>query len=141
MARPFHLWVIGGVALLWNAGGAFDYLMTQFGNENYLSFLTEEQRAYLDRFPSWATAAWAFGVWGAVAGSVLLLLQSKWAAPAFLLSILGIIGSVVWGEVLSDPPGRSLMGPGAFWFSIAVVCSIALLWVYARWMTARGHLR
>ena len=41
---PWHLWVVGIVALLWSAGGAFDYVMTQTRNEEYLAAFTEEQR-------------------------------------------------------------------------------------------------
>ena len=34
---PWHLWVIGIVATLWNAGGAYDYTMTQTRNMDYLT--------------------------------------------------------------------------------------------------------
>lgn len=32
MRAPWHLWLIGIIAVLWHAGGAFDYLMTQTNN-------------------------------------------------------------------------------------------------------------
>lgn len=34
---PVHLWIVGGLALLWNAVGAFDYLATQLQFEPYMS--------------------------------------------------------------------------------------------------------
>ena len=42
---PVHLWIVGGLSLLWNAFGAFDYLMTQLQVEAYMSQFTEEQLA------------------------------------------------------------------------------------------------
>ena len=48
---PMHLWVVGALATLWNAFGAFDYVMTQTHNEKYLANFTDPQRAYFDSFP------------------------------------------------------------------------------------------
>jgi len=61
---PVHLWVVGVLALLWNAMGAFDYLATQFKLEFYVKQFTPEQLSYFYGFPAWAVAGWAFGVWG-----------------------------------------------------------------------------
>src|SRR3546814_16425474 len=70
---PVHLWAVGVLSLLWNAVGAFDYMMTKLGNADYLSAFTPEQIAYFQGFPLWANIGWAFGVWGSVLGSILLL--------------------------------------------------------------------
>ena len=85
---PWHLWAVGGLALLWNGFGGYDYVMTQTNNAAYLAQFTPEQRAYFDSFPMWMEVVWAVGVWGAVLGSVLLLLRSKWAFHAFLASLI-----------------------------------------------------
>lgn len=45
-STPWHLWLIGVVALLWNAMGAFDYVMTQTRNDAYTSNFTAEQLAF-----------------------------------------------------------------------------------------------
>jgi hypothetical protein len=42
-ATPWHLWVIGIVALLWSGMGAMDYVMTQTRNAAYMSAFTPEQ--------------------------------------------------------------------------------------------------
>lgn len=78
-STPMHLWIVGVVSLLWNAFGAMDYAMTQFQVESYMSHFTAKQLDYFYGFPAWADAAWAFGVWGCVAGSVGLLLRKAWA--------------------------------------------------------------
>ena len=44
-STPVHLWIIGVIALLWNAMGAYDYLMTQTQNEAYMSNFTPEANA------------------------------------------------------------------------------------------------
>ena len=73
---PRHLWIVGALSLLWNCIGAADYTMTQTRNSAWLQGITAEQLAYLHDFPTWAVSAWALGVWGALAGSILLLLRS-----------------------------------------------------------------
>ena len=62
-----------------------DYTMTRLRNLDYLSSAGDPQvlLAWIDGFPLWAQAAWALGVWGSVAGSLLLLLRSRHAVLAF----------------------------------------------------------
>ncbi|NNJ77956.1 MAG: hypothetical protein HKP19_01735, partial [Xanthomonadales bacterium] len=60
---PFHLWLIGILAVLWNAIGAFDYTATQMQMDFYMSQFSEEQLAYFYGFPAWVDAAWAIAVW------------------------------------------------------------------------------
>ena len=90
---PIGFWIISGLSLLWNAYGAFDYTMTQTKNAQYLAAFTPEQLAYFDSFPAWMDATWALGVWGALAGSVLLLMRNRHAVTAFGLSLLGLLVS------------------------------------------------
>ncbi len=51
MKTPLHLWIVGVLSLLWNAFGAYDHVMTQFRNAQYLSVFTPEQMAYFDNAP------------------------------------------------------------------------------------------
>ncbi|HLE83884.1 MAG TPA: hypothetical protein VJG13_06065, partial [Thermoanaerobaculia bacterium] len=72
---PVHLWIVGVLALLWSAMGAFDYLATQTRWEPYVGQFTEEQLAYFYGFPAWVVAAWAIAVWGGLLASIALLLR------------------------------------------------------------------
>lgn len=136
--RPTHLWIVGGLALLWNAFGAFDYLATQLQVESYLAQFTPEQRAYFDSFPAWAVAAWAFGVWGGMAGSIALLMARSWAVWAFGISLAGML--VSWAYQFTMADGAAMMGDVAIWMSITITAvGIALLW-YAVRQRARGVL-
>lgn len=132
---PWHLWVIGIVALLWNAVGAFDYLATKLQLEPYMSNFSQEQLEYFYGFPAWAVACWAVGVWGALLGSLALLLRKSFAVWLFGASILGMVGTTVYNFVLSD--GAAIMGEGAVAFS-AVIWAIALfLYFYSVAMAKR----
>ncbi|MFT5270738.1 MAG: hypothetical protein ACI85V_000752 [bacterium] len=140
MKTPIHLWIIGGIALIWNAGGAYDYVMTQFQDEAYLAMLTDAQRVFLDTGPIWFEAAWAVGVWFSVLGSVLLLLRSRFAGAVFGLSFLGLMVSSVYSFGIADRTGLTL-SPAQMGFTIAIFVVLAVLWIYARAMTRRGVLR
>lgn len=137
-ATPWHLWVVGVVALLWNGFGGYDYLMSHLQGEAYYRQvgMTEAQIAYMAAYPTWMHALWALGVWSAVAGSLLLLLRSRFALHAFILSLLGIVGSN--GYALFTPGGWEVMG-GIMTLVIAAI-GVALL-AYAWAMTRRGVLR
>jgi hypothetical protein len=136
---PWHVWVVGILSLLWNAMGAFDYLMTETRNATYMSQFTPEQLAYFYGFPKWVVAAWAIAVWGGVLGSVLLLLRRGLAAPVFLVSFLSLLVTMIHNYMLS--PGLEVMGgSGPIIFSLVIAVVAILLYVYARGMQSRGVL-
>ncbi len=140
MRTPWHLWVVGLLSLLWNGVGAYDYFMTQTDNAAYLSMLTEAQRAMLDSRPVWFDAVWAIGVWGSVAGSLLLLLRSRAAVWAFAASFIGLILSSVWQFGIADPSALETTGSFALIMTGVIAVGILLMWVYARAMLRRGVL-
>jgi hypothetical protein len=135
---PVHFWIISIVSFLWNSVGAFDYSASQLRLEFYMSQFTSEQLAYFSGFPAWAVAAWAVGVWGALLGSLALLMRKSWAVVLFGASVLGLAASTVYNFVLSN--GMEVMGEGGAMFN-AVIWVIALfLFFYARAMAKRGIL-
>ena len=138
---PWHLWVVGGLSLLWNAYGAYDYFMSHVGGDDYMRGMnmTEAQIAYYHAMPAWTTAAWAVGVWGSVLGSVLLLLRRRWALHAFVASIAGLLVSMVYTLLLSD--GGAMMGPqGAIMYVVITAACVFFVW-YAWAMSRKGVLR
>jgi hypothetical protein len=135
---PVHLWIVGVVALLWNAMGAFDYLATQLELDFYMGAFNEEQLAYFYGFPKWVVAAWAFGVWGGVAGSIGLLLRKKWAVWAFGISFAGMAISSIHTVFLTN--GFEMMGEGSPIMTALVWVGAILLLVYSIAMKKRGVL-
>ena len=141
MRTPVHLWIVGILSLIWNAGGAFDYVAVQFGITAYTDQMTESQLAFFDDLPWWYVSAWAVGVWLSVAGSLLLLLRSRLAGPAFVLSLLGLLVASVYSFIILDSSPMRDAGAGALAFTAAIYVVLVLLIVYARAMTRRGVLR
>ncbi|AKQ42593.1 putative membrane protein [Aurantiacibacter atlanticus] len=145
-ATPWHIWVVGVVSLLWNAGGAYDYLMTQSRNMDYLQATADRVNMPIDMmvgyytgFPAWADATWTLGVWGAVFGSLLILLRSRYAFHAFIVSVIGIIGTTIY--TLGSSVLAELTSNYAMLFSAAIAVVTVLLAIYSRRQTAAGVLR
>lgn len=141
MNTPWHLWVVGGFAVLFNAGGAFDYVMTQTGNEAYMSNFTAVERAWFAAFPLWVEATWAGAVWSAVLGGLLLLLRSRFAVPVFALSLVCMAATFVHNFLLAEPPMHDVVGMEAVWVTAVIVAVTLVFFHYARAMRARGVLR
>lgn len=139
IAVPWHLWVVGFVSLLWNGMGVADYTLTQIRFDPYLASFTEDQLAFFYGFPGWIVANWAVGVWSALAGSVLLLLRSKWTVWVWALSLAALlIGSVYWYGFTN---AYEVTGPWAAIFNGVLVIVAALLFFYAQGLAKKGVLR
>ena len=109
-ATPWHLWVLGIVSLVWFAGGANDYIMTKTANQAYLGMAADSMGVsvdlildYFNAYPMWATVCWALGVWGAVAGSLLLLLRYM-----HILGAIALMGGTIFMRFALAPTVREL---------------------------------
>lgn len=144
-ATPLHLWIVGGLATLWNAFGAYDYTMTRTQGAEYIEAMMhtadgEAIMAYIESFPVWASAAWALGVWGGLAGTILLLMRHRLAVHAFAISLVGAVIGI--GYQLANPSNIPEMSESINAVMPYVIIAIALaLFLYARAMRAKGVLR
>jgi len=138
-ATPWHLWLVGVLALLWNAVGAFDYVMTETHNVSYMSKFTPEQVAYFHGYPMWVVATWALSVWGGVLGSALLLLRKRLAVPVFGVSLATLLLTFLYNFVFTN--GYQIMGGagGLIFCAVIFVIAVALL-LYARRLARAGTL-
>ena len=137
---PVHLWIVGVLAALWNAMGATDYTMTQTRNAAWMAQMTPEQIAWIEQAPMITHASWAFGVWGGLAGSLLLLARSRHAVTAFILSLAGLAVNTGYQMMAPMPSGH--MDTAAMIVFHAAIWAVAIgLLVYAIRMRARGVLR
>ena len=135
-SAPKHLWIVGVATLLWNLMGAYDYLMTQTGNEAYMAKFDQAQLDFFYGFPVWFEFFWALAVWGGVAGSVLLLLRRGLALPMFAVSLISMVITSVYSFGFSG--GLEMMGAGGAVFSAVIFVVSLCLVLYARAMRARG---
>lgn len=139
-ARPWHLWPVGLAATLWHAAGALDYALMQFRVQAYRDQVPEEWVLYFDAVPAWVTGAWAVGVWIGLLGALLLLARER-AAPLMLAAaFFGLAAATVWLIWVSDPPMADVTGTEGVWVMLGATAASAVLWLYARWMRARGVL-
>ena len=140
---PMHLWIVGSVALLWNAFGCYDYLMTKTRNADWIAGMMPDVDpnavfAWVDAAPVWSQLGWGLGVWMGLLGSLMLLLRSRWAVPSFGLSLLGAVLGL--GYQMANPmPGVS--GAMATVMPIVIILVAAGLFLYARRQAANGVLR
>jgi hypothetical protein len=135
---PWHFWVVAVVGLLWNSFGGYDYTMSHISGEAYYRQMgmTDAQITYMAAYPSWMHAVWAIGVWGSVAGAVLLLLRMRWAFQAFCLSTLGALGALIFTATVGE--GARIMG--LIMPAVIVVVCLVFVW-YAQRMVKAGVLR
>ncbi|MDJ0976909.1 MAG: hypothetical protein QNI87_00060 [Erythrobacter sp.] len=143
---PWHLWALGVISLIWFAGGANDYVQTKLVNMDYLGMAAETAGVpvevildYFGSYPLWANICWALGVWGAVAGSLLLLLRSRYAFHALALSVVGLLGSTVYAFISDIPP--ELASTFQLVFTALIWLSVLAMAYYALAMTRAGVLR
>ena len=137
--RPWHLWLIGIVGVLWSSMGVLSFMLTQMHVEAVMSRFPPQQRAYFESFPWWTVAFWAIDVFGGVIGCLLLLLKNRLAFHLLLASVIGAIvfnlgGLFLLGgmQVMRETSGLGLT-------AFPIVFS-ALLAYYARAMSRKGVL-
>ena len=138
---PWHLWLIGVIAVLFNSIGVFDFVMVMAQGAKYMARagMTPEQIAHYQQMPAWMMVVWAVGVWGAFLASILLLLRRKLAFPLFVLSLAAFLISLVYTYVLTD--GGPIMGPQMAITSAVIAILLLLFSWYAHAMSKRGVLR
>lgn len=133
-AVPVHLWAVGVISLLWNAGGVASYIMTELGMLEGMA-IPPEQLEYFYSFP-----AWALGVWGCFFGSIALLFRSRFAVWLFGISIVGLVGTTVYERLVAKSP-VSMQTAGNDVFAVVIWVITIGLFVYATRMQRAGVLR
>jgi hypothetical protein len=114
-------------------------MLVQMHVEAVMSQYPPEQRAYFESFPFWAVASWAIGVFGGVAGCLLLLLKSRLAVSVLVASVAGAIVSNLGGLLLLGGM-KAMGGSGALGFAAFIIIFAAFLALYARAMRKSGVL-
>jgi hypothetical protein len=128
----WSFWVISAVALIWNVMGVINFFVQM--NPDTIAAYRESERAIIEGRPIWATVAFAAGVFGGALGALLLLLRKSAAYYLFIVSLAGVIVTMIHtlgigidfgvGEIL----GIILM---------PLVVAAFLIW-YSRWAMRKG---
>ena len=133
---PWHLYLIGFAAVLWNLAGVFDFLATATQFEPYMQRMPEGAREYWASLPDTIYSIWALSVFSALAGSVMLLRRQLWAVRVLALAATATIFSMA--ATYSRP------APDADLNRVVAVCLIVvslLVLNYAFHQAKRGVLR
>jgi hypothetical protein len=89
----WSFWFVSVLALLWNVGGAINYVMQM--NPEFVATLPGTHRAIIEGRPVWATGGFAIGVFGGALGCLLLLIRKSAAFYVFIASLLGILVTMI----------------------------------------------
>lgn len=133
---PWHLWLVGVAALIWNAIGCWQMWLKISGDAGYWGGLTPEESAYLASVPLWTDVAAGVAVIGGLLGALLLLMRNRVAVAAFLIGMAAWVADNVYVHLLSD--GTRILGVG---MGIVVTVLFILQIAYSAWMAKRGVLR
>ena len=141
---PVHLWIVGILSLLWNGFGCYDYFMTQTKGAAYIESMmpgadSAAIMAYMNGLPAWETALWAFGVWGGLLGSALLLARHRWAVIALGVSMLGAVLGIGYQLINPAPIADMHKGMNAAMPYVIIIVAVGLF-LYARAMEKKGVL-
>lgn len=131
----WSFWAISIFALIWNALGSVNFFVQM--DPGALEAYRESERAIVEGRPLWATAGFAFSVFGGAIGCVLLLLKKQIAFHVFAVSLLGTFLTMI--HTLSI--GVSF-GAGEIVGIIAMPLAVSafLVW-YSKYAQNKGWIR
>jgi hypothetical protein len=114
---PLSFWIVAGLGVLWNGFACLAYWLSVTHSPAAMAQTPPEMVRALDQTPNWAFAAWGLAVGAALAGSLLLVLRRRWAVPAFIASLCGLLVLTIY-QVAANMP----MSP----FQVVAIWLVAL---------------
>lgn len=132
----WHLWVIGGLALLWYLSGAVTIQLAQLGR---LPGIEAGEAAYYAAKPAWKVAVTALSTYGSVLATIFLLMRRKASVALFAL----VLAAILLGNAaeLMDGTSRVYANNGAAIATVFIVAIALFMTWYACAMQRRGVLR
>jgi len=110
-------WIVAIAGLIWNLMGSMNYIMQT--NPETVAQMPDVYQMIINGRPSWATGGFAIAVFGGSVGCILLLLRKNVAVPVFMLSLAGIVLTVIHATMLVGMVPSSIL---------SVLVGGALLW-------------
>lgn len=139
MKVPASIWIVGGLAVVWNLIGVAAFAMQLAMPAEALQAMPPEQRAVYEATPGWIYLFYGVATIGGVLGSLGLLLRRRWAAPVYLVALVALVLQVLASYAVT--PAWSTSGLAGLGFPVLLVVIAGALWLFARRMAARGVLR
>ena len=131
-------WVIGIIALLWNAMGANAYIQQAYDTEAHRTQYSAEQLEIINNLPVWYTAVFALAVFAGTLGCVFMLLRKNISNLLFKLSLVAVLIQTLYNLFMND--GREFYGTFEYSMLISIPIVSIFLVIYARKSTEKGWL-
>lgn len=90
---PWHYWPVTLAGLAWNAWGGWLFWLTASRDPATMAARSPAFINWIDSLAYGVTLAWLVGVAFSLAGSIGMLMRSRWAAGAFAISLAGALAS------------------------------------------------
>lgn len=129
--RPhWSFWLISGLMLLWNVAGSANFIVQM--NPDMIASYREHEQTLISNRPLWATAGFAFAVFGGAIGCILLLLRKRIAMTFFILSLIGVVITIIHSLLSGVQFGMTeIMG------IIMLPLEVAVFAIWYTWFTRR----
>jgi len=140
MSLPAHrvhwsFWAVGVVSMIWNLLSVVNFFVQM--NPAMLDAYRESERTIVEGRPSWATAMFAVAVFAGALGSIAVLVRRSIAVPLFMLSFVGVVGTMIHSLSLGiEFSAGEILGI----IVMPMVVPVFLIW-YSRFAARQGWLR
>ena len=131
-------WVIGIIALLWNAMGVNAYVQQAYDTEAHRAQYTAEQLEIMGNLPTWYTALFAIAVFAGALGCIFMLLRKKMANLLFKLSLVAVLIQTVYNLFMNE--GKEFYGAFEYSMLISIPIVAIFLVMYTKKSTEKGWL-
>ena len=132
-------WVIGIIALLWNAMGVDAYIQQAYNTERHQAMYPDpKQLEIVNNLPSWLTAVFAIAVFAGLLGCILMLFKKKMANLFFKLSLFAVIIQTIYNLFINE--GKEIYGAFEYSMLISIPIAAIFLMLYAKKSTEKGWL-
>ncbi len=135
-APPLWYRATASAGLIWNAYGTWQFALTLTATPDSLvaSGLTPDQAQVMLTTPAWMTLAFALGLLGGLAGSVLLLMRHRAALPLFAASLAGYV--ILYIGDITQGVFAAMGAPQIIILTLVVAIAAGLLALAARAKTS-----
>ena len=134
---PWWFWAVSLLFLLLNLVACWGYWAEMtLSYEAYLEAYGKVMTDLRGETPWWSISGYAIGVWGGLAGTILLLLRKKLCLPFFYASFIGAI--VGWSWNIIDMRFRDAMGTAGWVFMILIWLECIFIIWFARRMRTKN---
>ena len=130
----WSFWLISIATLIWNVLGSVNFFV-QMNPEMVASFRESEQAIIVNR-PVWATVGFGIAVFAGALGSLLLIFKKKFSFYLFVLSLLGVIITIIHALTSSI---NFATGEIVGIIIMPIVVAVFLIW-YSKFANKKGWL-